>query len=121
MIAVAVLFAAVCLAVTDSGGARASLAAKTVTVKMTGDHKFVDPTSGGATTTISVGDSVQWFADAGAPHTATADDGTFDTGTLNNGDTSKAVTFTKAGNNPYFCGFHGAKGGKGMSGTIVVK
>src|SRR5262249_35111807 len=91
-----------------------------VTVQMVG-HSFVDPASNTSTTTINVGDSVRWKAVSAAPHTATADAGSFDTGTLNNGDVSKLVTFTKPGRYPYYCQFHGGPGGQGMSGTIIVK
>ena len=39
------------------------------------------------------------------PHTATADDSSFDTGDLDKGD-SKSVTFDKPGTFTYYCRFH---------------
>lgn len=68
-----------------------------------------------ATTTISVGDSVTWSNTSGVPHTATADDASFDTGNIADG-ASDAVTFTTAGSFAYHCSIHAA-----MTGTIVVQ
>jgi plastocyanin len=53
-------------------------------------------------------------ADAAA-HTATADDRSFDTQTIDQGKT-KTVTFMTAGTVPYHCDFHPF-----MKGSIVVK
>jgi plastocyanin len=49
----------------------------------------------------------------------TAEDGAFDSGALANGGTFQH-TFTKAEPFPYFCQFHGGKGGEGMAGSILV-
>ena len=67
-----------------------------------------------ATLTIKVGDSVVFTNEDGAPHTATADNGAFDTGRLGKGE-SKSVKFTEAGNFTYFCGVHPA-----MKAEIIV-
>jgi len=68
---------------------------------------------------IRVGDSVVWKNKAFAAHTATSDDDgkTFDTGSVEPGESSKAVKFEKEGEFKYHCVVHG----KTMSGTIVVK
>jgi plastocyanin len=69
--------------------------------------------------TVKVGTTVVWTSEDNAPHTVTADDGSFDSGNLQKGDSFK-FTFTTAGNFPYYCAYHGTAGGGGMSGTIVV-
>jgi len=68
---------------------------------------------------IRVGDAVAWKNKAFAAHTATSDDDgkTFDTGSVEPGESSKAVKFEKEGEFKYHCVVHG----KTMSGTIVVK
>ena len=60
----------------------------------------------GARVTVSNQDSTN--------HTATADDGSFDTGNIDQG-ASKSVTLTKAGRFPYHCEIHPF-----MHGVIVV-
>ncbi len=69
--------------------------------------------------TVSVGTTVIWKMDASLPHTVTADDGSFDSGTLRDGDTF-SYTFEAAGTFPYYCQFHGGPGGSGMAGTVTV-
>jgi LPXTG-motif cell wall-anchored protein len=68
------------------------------------------------TVTINVGDSITWTNNGTSLHTATADDSSFDSGTLNAGDTF-THTFNTPGTIPYHCEFHQ---GQGMVGTIVV-
>ncbi len=68
-----------------------------------------------ATVTIQVGDSVTWTNEDSAPHTATAGDGSFDTGQLGNGD-SETVTFDAAGTFAYICSIHPQ-----MAGSVVVE
>jgi plastocyanin len=70
--------------------------------------------------TVKVGTTVTWQFDddQGGPHTATADDGSFDSSskvTGNKGD-KFTFTFTKPGTIPYHCNYHG-----NMKGTIVVQ
>ena len=65
--------------------------------------------------TINVGDSVTWTNSDAQAHTATADDASFDTGTIGN-NTSKAVTFATAGVFAYHCSIHAA-----MIGTVTVQ
>jgi len=64
--------------------------------------------------TIAVGDSVTFTNGDGAPHTATADDKSFDTGKLAKG-ASGALTFAAAGDFPFHCAIH-----TGMKGVIHV-
>lgn len=63
---------------------------------------------------VEVGGKVTWQNEDSAPHTATADDGSFDTGTLAKGKL-KAETFKEAGTFPYFCEIHPT-----MHGTVEV-
>ncbi len=67
--------------------------------------------------TIAVGDSIEFQNTGRAPHTATAEDGSFDTGNLNAGQ-SRTISFSKAGTIEYICIYHEAIG---MVGTIVVE
>ncbi|MBW3589013.1 MAG: cupredoxin domain-containing protein [Actinobacteria bacterium] len=67
--------------------------------------------------TISVGDSIEFENTGRAPHTATAEDGSFDTGNLNAGQ-SRTITFNEAGTIEYICIYHESLG---MVGTIVVE
>jgi plastocyanin len=68
-----------------------------------------------ATITVSVGDSVTWTNNDGVVHTATADNGSFDTGTIGDG-ASGSVTFSAAGTFAYHCTIHSS-----MAGTVVVE
>jgi plastocyanin len=70
--------------------------------------------------TISTGTTVEWTQTGSLPHTVTADDGAFDSGTLQRGDTFQH-TFDELGRYPYHCEIHGAAGGIGMAGVIVVE
>jgi LPXTG-motif cell wall-anchored protein len=67
-----------------------------------------------ASVTISVGDTVTWHNSGQAPHTATANDGSFDTGTINAGG-SGSHTFSTAGTFGYICTIH-----PNMKGTVRV-
>jgi plastocyanin len=64
--------------------------------------------------TVQAGGKVIWLNRDTAPHTATADDGSFDTGTLEKGKL-KSETFKRAGTYPYFCEIHPT-----MRGTVEV-
>jgi plastocyanin len=63
---------------------------------------------------VETGGKVIWQTMDSAPHTATADDGSFDTGTLEEGKL-KSETFKKAGTYTYFCAIHPT-----MHGTVEV-
>src|SRR5215210_8873122 len=65
--------------------------------------------------TVSVGDRVTWTNADAQGHTATADDVSFDTGTIAN-NASKAATFDTAGTLAYHCKIHPQ-----MTGTVVVE
>ncbi len=73
------------------------------------------------TITIKAGMTVQFVNLDNAPHTATLDDNSKDTGTLNLNDVAAALTFDAPGEFPYFCLFHGGPGGVGMAGKIIVE
>ncbi|MET0305020.1 MAG: cupredoxin family copper-binding protein [Solirubrobacterales bacterium] len=64
--------------------------------------------------TIEEGGKVIWQNEDSAPHTATADDGSFDTGTLEEGKL-KSETFKEAGSYSYICSIH-----PDMHGTVEV-
>ena len=66
------------------------------------------------TVEIPVGSSVEWSNRDGAPHTATADDGSFDTGRLRR-NASATVQFNQKGTFTYFCAIHPR-----MKGTVTV-
>jgi plastocyanin len=68
-----------------------------------------------ATLTVAAGTTVTWTNNDAVPHTATASDGTFDSGNLNPGQ-SFSFTFPTPGSFPYVCQYHA-----GMQGTIVVQ
>ena len=63
---------------------------------------------------IAVGDVVEWTNRDLAPHTATAADRSWDTGSIKNGATGRFVG-TTPGTLDYFCAFH-----PHMKGVIVV-
>jgi plastocyanin len=68
-----------------------------------------------ATITINQGDTVTWTNNGPTPHSATADDGSFDTGIFPAGQ-SRTHTFNEAGSFSYFCTPH-----PNMRGTVVVQ
>jgi plastocyanin len=70
--------------------------------------------------TIPAGTTVTWRNDERAKHTATADDGLFDTGDQDLG-VSASYTFSEPGVYRYYCRYHGDVGGVGMAGTITVE
>ncbi len=67
-----------------------------------------------ATITVHVGDTVTWINNGPSAHTATADDGSFNTGVLQKGQ-SASVTFHRPGTFGYHCAIHPF-----MHGTVVV-
>jgi LPXTG-motif cell wall-anchored protein len=82
-------------------------ASATVTIS---DFKFTPDT-----VTVNEGDSVTWTNDGPSVHTATADDGSFDTGSLRKGESGSA-TFTSAGTITYICQPHPF-----MKGKVIVQ
>ena len=73
-----------------------------------------------AEVTVPAGTTVVWTNEGQLPHTVTADDEMFDSGTLDPGATFE-FTFDTPGEYPYYCRFHGGPGGVGMAGTIIVE
>jgi len=65
--------------------------------------------------TVSVGTTVTWTNNDSTQHTVTADDGSFDSGVLQEGATF-SQTFTAAGTFSYHCNIHST-----MTGTITVQ
>jgi plastocyanin len=76
--------------------------------------EIVEFTYGPDPVTVQVGGKVTWQNEDTAPHTATADDGSFDTDTIEQGKLGSA-TFKEAGTFPYFCEIHPT-----MHGTVEV-
>lgn len=66
------------------------------------------------TATVKVGTQVTWTNKDSAPHSATADDGSFDTGTLTQGE-SFTFQFNTPGAYTYICTHHPS-----MKATIIV-
>jgi plastocyanin len=64
--------------------------------------------------TVKVGTTVKWTNQDSATHNITAEDNSFKSGDLNQGD-SFSFTFTTAGTYAYRCGFHAS-----MKATITV-
>ena len=85
-------------------------ARKSASANVTMGDLFFSP----ASVSIAVGDTVTWRNTGQAPHNATADDGSFATATLNNGQ-SASHTFTQAGTFSYTCTIHPQ-----MKGTVRV-
>jgi plastocyanin len=76
--------------------------------------KIVEFAFGPDPVVVKLGGKVTWQNEDSAPHTATADDGSFDTDTLEKGKL-KSATFKEAGTFPYFCEIHPT-----MHGTVEV-
>ena len=74
-----------------------------------GDN-FFDPPDG----TVEPGSTITWTNNGARPHTVTADDGSFDSGRLNPGD-SYTVAFDGQGTVTYHCTIHPE-----MSGSVSV-
>jgi plastocyanin len=84
----------------------------TITIDATG-FKFVP-----AEVTIPAGSTVIWTNKDSAKHSVTADNGAFDSGTMEQGATFSRK-FDTPGTIGYFCKFHGSAG-QGMIGKITV-
>ncbi|OGO32966.1 MAG: plastocyanin [Chloroflexi bacterium RBG_16_56_11] len=68
-----------------------------------------------ATLTVTAGTMVTWRNNDGVTHTVTADDGSFDSGSLSGGD-NFSHTFAVKGTFTYHCGFHPT-----MTGKVIVQ
>ena len=69
---------------------------------------------------VSAGTEVTWTNNGDLDHTVTADDGSFDSGNMEPGDTF-SFTFNDGEEFPYYCEYHGAEDGVGMAGTIILE
>ena len=70
--------------------------------------------------TVAAGTAVTWInKDDGPRHSATAADGSFDTGLLDGGQEATIVLDTP-GTYIYYCTLHGSPDGSGMAATITV-
>jgi plastocyanin len=78
-----------------------------------------DSSYGPSALTIPQGTTVVWTNSGSYPHTVTADDNTFDSGKMVQGD-SFSFSFEEPGEYPYHCVYHGGPGGNGMSAVIIV-
>jgi plastocyanin len=68
-----------------------------------------------ASPTVTAGQSITWTNEGPTDHTATATDGSFNTGNLHKGQ-SRTLTFNHAGTFAYICALH-----PNMRGTLTVK
>ena len=64
---------------------------------------------------VGVGDTITWTNKDIAPHTATAQDKSWDTGKLNRGE-SKTITVTEEFSANYYCRFH-----PNMKAKLILK
>ena len=69
-----------------------------------------------ASVTVSVGDTVTWTNSDAQAHTATADNASWDSGTIGGSGGTGAVSFSTAGSFPYHCTIHPT-----MTGTVTVQ
>ncbi len=74
-----------------------------------GDNFFDPPNAA-----VEPGSTITWTNNGDEPHTVTADDGSFDSGVLNPGD-SYTVAFDGQGTVTYFCAIHPE-----MRGSVTV-
>jgi len=69
---------------------------------------------------VPLGTTISWSHAGQRPHTVTADDGSFNSGTMQNGGSFERA-FSAPGVYAYYCEFHGGPGGVGMAGVIRVE
>ena len=112
-IAIVLMAVAVSFAMNGRAGATTTSGAEKATVKIT-SFQFTPKVL-----TIAPGTTVEWVNDGGR-HTVEADDGSFKSEVLKQGDKFEHK-FDKAGTFAYHCEFHGEKGGKDMAGKIIVR
>jgi plastocyanin len=90
---------------TDNGGDAASASASVNISNFAFDPNVLE---------VTAGTTVTWTNNDGANHTVSADDGSFDSGSIGSGG-SFSVTFDTPGTYTYHCNIHG-----NMTGTVVV-
>jgi plastocyanin len=93
----------------DSDPATSAASAPTTTMTATAESTdkvdIADFAFDPETISVKAGTEVTWTNSDDGTHTATADDGSFDTGDLDRGR-SRSVTFDTAGSFTYYCRFH---------------
>ncbi len=94
-------------------GPSASPAAPDIAVEML-DNEFAPEVL-----RVAPGTTILWPNRGRSAHTVTADDGGWNSGSIEPGRTFRR-TFWSAGTYRYFCVPHGARGGRGMAGVILV-
>jgi plastocyanin len=80
---------------------------------------MLDFTYGPVDITVAAGSSILWVNAGDFEHSATADDGSWDTGVYGPGGEA-TIAFDTPGAYQYYCTLHGTPGGNGMSGTVTV-
>jgi plastocyanin len=100
-----------------AGGRKAGQKKKKVRARAAADRQvtIADFEFTPATITVQQGDEVTWANDGPSSHSATAEDGSFDTGVFGAGG-SRSVTFDEAGTFSYICTPH-----PNMEGTVTVQ
>jgi plastocyanin len=68
---------------------------------------------------VSPGTTVLWTNSTPLAHTVTADDDSFDSGSVDP-DATFSMTFDAPGTYQYYCAPHGSPGLQGMAATIIV-
>jgi len=97
---------------TPGGGGGGGTANVTITINgMNGNQSF-SPNPG----SVPAGQTVAWRNADSITHTATADNGAFDTGSIAPGATSAPITMGTAGSLSYHCRIHPT-----MVGTLTVQ
>jgi LPXTG-motif cell wall-anchored protein len=99
----------------DEGAGKAAASEPKALAAASGSVTIADFTFTPATITVNQGDTVAWNNNGPTPHSATANDGSFDTGILKKGETS-SHTFNQPGSFSYFCKPHPF-----MKATVVVQ
>ena len=105
---------AVALAVLSAAALMLGTSMRSVEAQDSGAVSIVDFAFEPASLEVATGTTVTWTNNGQARHTATADDGTFDSGRLQSGETF-SFTFNTPGTFAYHCEIHPE-----MTGTIVV-
>jgi plastocyanin len=99
----------------DDGGSADATAPTTQSSTTTDKVEIVDFTFAPETIEVAAGTEVTWTNADTSPHTATADDASFDTGDLDKGDSAR-ITFKETGSFTYYCRFH-----PNMKATVQVE
>lgn len=115
LLGAALIVATVVVAITISGRSAASSSGSSSRVAGNGRLTIKNFMFMPADVTVRPGTRVMWTNHDSSPHTATSDNGAFDTGAIKDRK-SMSVTLRKAGVYAYHCDFHPF-----MKGTITVR